>query len=62
MVDPDSAGSAGVAASLQALQAAIEAGSVEADEVQRAYVAGAADALESVAVRGWAVFEHPDSP
>ena len=60
---PDSGGmetdvraTAGEAAgSLRAIVGVIDAGELVADEAQRAYLSGAADALESVAS---AVFEH----
>jgi len=38
-----------VAASLRAVLGAVDAGEVSADDVQRAYLAGAADVLESIA-------------
>jgi hypothetical protein len=37
-----------VAASLRAVLAAVDAGEVAADDAQRAYLAGAAEALESL--------------
>lgn len=43
---------AAVAWSLRALLASIDAGKVEASDVQRAYVAGAVDVLDALAGRG----------
>lgn len=45
-VDP-----AEVARSLRAVVAAVDGGEVDADEVQRAYLTGAADALDGIADR-----------
>lgn len=44
------------AASLRAVVGVIDAGGLAADDSQRAYLAGAADALDSVASGS---FEHP---
>lgn len=45
----DAADPAEVAASLRVVLAAVDAGELVADDAQRAYIAGAADVLESVA-------------